>query len=255
MGMRGQMQTNDIGEFRIGRLTPGRYILMVSSQNRFQDPMGNETPLPQPVPTYFPNAMARNEAQPVPVARGQTVSGIEIAMAEGVPTVVTGRVIVSDGQPLAPTPGGGGAFVNARPDDRDFQGGMQAGSVVRPDGTFRFLLAPGNYVLEARRNQPRGRDPATENSTGITKVSVAGETMDVSIVLGSGATASGRVVFEGETPAPIPPAQASVPMSSPDGFGNCRSGQLQIAPDWTFSVEGLVGICRPQRMACSGGGR
>jgi len=51
MGMRGAMQTNDIGEFRIGRLTPGRYILMVSSQNRFQDPMGNETPLPQPVPT------------------------------------------------------------------------------------------------------------------------------------------------------------------------------------------------------------
>jgi protocatechuate 3,4-dioxygenase beta subunit len=40
MGMRGSMQTNDIGEFRIGRLTPGRYILMVSSQNRSQDPMG-----------------------------------------------------------------------------------------------------------------------------------------------------------------------------------------------------------------------
>jgi hypothetical protein len=32
MGIRGSMQTSDIGEFRIGRLTPGRYILMVSSQ-------------------------------------------------------------------------------------------------------------------------------------------------------------------------------------------------------------------------------
>jgi protocatechuate 3,4-dioxygenase beta subunit len=243
MGMRGQMQTNDIGEFRIGRLMPGRYILMVSSQNRFQDPMGNETPLPQPVPTYFPNAMARNEAQPVLVARGQTLSGVEIAMGEGVPTVVTGRVIVSDGQPLAPTPGAGGVFVNARPDDRDFQGGMQAGSVVRPDGTFRFLLAPGNYILEARRNQPGGPGTGNREQYGIAKVSVAGETMDVSIVLGSGATASGRVVFEGETPPPNPPTQTSVPMSSPDGIGNCRSGQLQIAPDWTFSVDGLVGIC------------
>ncbi len=184
MGMRGSMQTNDIGEFRIGRLTPGRYILMVSSQNRFQDPMGNETPLPQPVPTYFPNAMSRNEAQPVPVARGQTVSGIEIAMAEGVPTVVTGRVIVSDGQPLAPTPGGGGTFVNARPDDRDFQGGPTAGSSVRPDGTFRFQLAPGNYVLEARRNQPPGQGTGNKEQYGMTKISVAGETMDVSIVTG-----------------------------------------------------------------------
>ena len=159
------------------------------------------------MPTYFPNAMSRNEAQPVPVARGQTVSGIEIAMAEGVPTVVTGRVIVSDGQPLAPTPGGGGTFVNARPDDRDFQGGMTAGSSVRPDGTFRFLLAPGNYVLEARRNQPPGQGTGNKEQYGMTKISVAGETMDVSIVLGSGATASGRVVFEGETPAPAPPAQ------------------------------------------------
>jgi protocatechuate 3,4-dioxygenase beta subunit len=244
-GMRGMMQTNDIGEFRISRLTPGRYLLMVNAQSRNQeDPRVDAAPFPQPVPTYFPNVLSRSEAQPVPVGRGQTVSGIEIAMGEGVPTVVTGRVIVADGQPLSPT---GGAFVTARLDDRDIQGGMgmSSGGGMRPDGSFRFLLAPGNYTLEARRMQQSAPGTFTPSSEqfGMTKVSVAGETMDVSILIGSGATASGRVTFEGDTPPPPPPTQTGVPLNSPDGGGSCRSGQLQIAPDWTFMVKGLMGNC------------
>jgi hypothetical protein len=243
---RGTVQTNDIGEFRIGHLAPGRYVVMVNAQSRNQeDPRVEAAPLPQPVPTYFPSVVSRNEAQPVPVGRGQTVTGIEIAMGEGVPTVVTGRVIVADGPPLSPTTGG--AYVSARFDDRDMQGGMgmSSGGAMRPDGAFRLLLAPGNYILEARRMQPPmpGNFTASSEQFGMTKISVAGETMDVSIVLGSGATASGRVVFEGDTPPPSPPAQVSAPLSAPDGGGSCRPGKLQIAPDWTFKVEGLLGTC------------
>jgi Carboxypeptidase regulatory-like domain len=245
-GMRGGSQTNDIGEFRISRLPPGRYVLWANSQSRSQEPPGQEsTPLPQPTPTYFPSVLSKSEAQPIAVARGQTVSGIEIAMLEGLPTVVTGRVIVPDGQPLSPATGL--AFVNARADDREIFGGMIGSTGVRPDGTFRFLLAPGNYILEARRNQPPGPGFAVggglREQYGMTKVAVAGETMDVSIVLGAGATASGRVVFEGETPPPNPPAQVGVPLNSPDGNGTCRAGMPQIASDWTFTVDGLVGTC------------
>jgi hypothetical protein len=247
-GFRGMMQTNDLGEFRISRLTPGRYLLMVNAQSRNQeDPRIEAPPFPQPVPTYFPNVLSRSEAQPVPVGRGQTVSGIEIAMAEGVPTVVTGRLIVADGQPLSPATGG--AYVSARLDDRDIQGGMGMTSAggMRPDGTFRFLLAPGNYILEARRMQQStaGSFTPSNEQYGMTKVSVGGEAMDVSITLGGGATASGRVIFEGDTPAPPPPTQTSVPLSSPEGGGSCRPGKLQIAPDWTFTVEGLIGTCGP----------
>jgi len=32
-------------------------------------------------------------------------------------------------------------------------------------------------------------------------------------------------------------------MMSEDG-GTCRSGQLEIAPDWTFKLDGLLGTCR-----------
>jgi hypothetical protein len=80
---------------------------------------------------------------------------------------------------------------------------------------------------------------------GMTKITVGGDVVDVSIVLGSGATASGRVIFEGDTPPPNPPStgQMGVPMNATDTNGVCRSGQAQVAPDWTFSVEGLIGTC------------
>jgi hypothetical protein len=140
------------------------------------------------------------------------------------------------------------AFVNARVDDREVMGGVIGGTSVRPDGTFRFLLAPGNYILEARRNPQPGQNfgvvGGPREQYGMTKVTVAGDAIDVSIVLGSGATASGRVTFEGDTPPPNPPSgQMGVPLSSPDGIGTCRAGVPQIAPDWTFTVDGLVGTC------------
>ena len=73
-------------------------------------------------------------------------------------------------------------------------------------------------------------------------MTVAGETTDVSVVMGAGATASGRVIFEGTTPPPSPPANATVPLGNQRGL-QCRAGELHIAADWTFTVEGLMGTC------------
>ena len=61
-------------------------------------------------------------------------------------------------------------------------------------------------------------------------------------MVGRGATATGRVVFEGTTPPPPSPGPAGVPFYNPDGPG-CRSGQATIAADWTFKLDGLSGSC------------
>jgi hypothetical protein len=253
VGGRGGSGTNDLGEFRLGRLEPGQYLLMVVSQRRGMEEFAPNAPnapnaaaLPQPLPTFYPNTLAASEAQPIVVERGQTVSNIEVMMAEGVPTIVRGVIVNDEGQPM--TLKGGGGSVNARLMGREFSGGWVGnGGAVRSDGTFRLTLGPGNYILEAHVSGPP--DPAgsyrPENQLmGMTRMTVDGESMDVSIVVGRGATASGRVVFEGTTPPPAPPQvpRMGVPMQSPDG-GNCRSGQLQLAPDWTFKIEGLFGTC------------
>ena len=62
---RGGSATNDLGEFRIPRLQPGRYIVRARGQNAIDPETNNpsEKPLPQPLPVYFPNALSPDQAQ------------------------------------------------------------------------------------------------------------------------------------------------------------------------------------------------
>ncbi len=77
---------------------------------------------------------------------------------------------------------------------------------------------------------------------GSVKVNVASGADDaVAITVGRGATATGRVVFDGMTPPPPSPGKTRVPLFSENG--ECRSGEATIAADWTFKIEGLNGTC------------
>jgi len=245
--MRGGGQTNDLGEFRIPRLQPGRYLLRVQPRPGYSDESVVE-PLSQPLPTYYPNALALDQAQPIAVNRGETISGLEMMLAEGTPTLVTGVVLSSDGQALTT-----GGSVNARVVDSEAVGGFDSGGTgIRPDGTFRLPLPPGEYMLEARvmsRAAPNQPWRPENEQYGSVRVTVAGAGVEaVSIMVGRGATATGRLVFEGTTPPPPSPGQTRGLLFSLDG--GCRQGQTTISPDWTFKVEGLSGICSapPQAM-------
>ena len=72
------------------------------------------------------------------------------------------------------------------------------------------------------------------------------------IALGNGATATGRVVFDGASPLPQHVSMVSVPFFSSTG-GRCASRPAAVAPDWSFKIEGLAGTC--SNMAWLGLGR
>ena len=142
-------------------------------------------------------------------------------------------MIGEDGQPLT-----AGGFVMARTTIKDMPFPVDTGGgSVRPDGTFRLTLAPGEYVVEARANSSGGVD-----RMGILRVSVNGNIDGLSIQLGQAATASGRVIFEGSSPLPPNPQQMQFQLFSYDG-ASCRQGRMTMAADWTFTVEGLGGTC------------
>ena len=242
-GPSGQTQTNDLGEYRVPRLQSGRYIVHVRPQasQGFQDPSAADVPLPQPIATYYPNSFALSQAQPIEVTRGQTQSGVDMTLVEGTPTLVRGTVVRADGQAVNM------GSVNSRAIGPDSMGGFDfgGGTGIRPGGQFQLTLAPGDYTLEAQIStvQGPGRVGPQDQLTGMAKLSVGGGSVEaVTIVVGPGATATGRVTFEGETPPPPSPGQAGVPLFNPDGPG-CRTGQATIAADWTFKVEGLAGTC------------
>jgi hypothetical protein len=95
---------------------------------------------------------------------------------------------------------------------------------------------------------PSGRRPGDEQ-IGVARLTVTGDPItDLSIAVGGGAKVIGRVVFEGATPAlPIPsnPDQFRVSFTSVTGTG-CRLRRSVLGPDWTFTVDGLLGTCLAQ---------
>lgn len=252
MGWRGGVQTNDLGEFRISRLDAGRYLVAVMPQRTFNEdpPVPSSQPLAEPLPTYYPGALSVDQAQPITIGKGQTVTGIEIVLGEGTPTIVSGVVLSKEGPPVA-----GSGDVNARSVGAEglaaFSG---SGTGIRPDGTFRLKLPPGEYVLEARAARPGARTPRQPDNEqfGTARVSVGIEAIEgVSIVIGRGAAASGRVVFDGATPLPSNPGQVRLPIYSQDGL-MCRAGEATIAADWSFRIDGLFGTCEAPMLGMFG---
>ena len=233
--MRNSTQTNDLGEYRLGKLDPGNYLVMASGRRTGSEepPLPNTEPPPQPVPSYYPGVTAVDQAQTIRVARGQTIGDVDITLVEDVPSVVSGTALGEDGQPLAT-----GGFIMARATIKDMPFPVDtSGGSVRPDGTFRLTLAPGEYVLEARANSSGGAD-----RMGILRVTVSGNLDGLSIQLGQAATASGRVIFEGSSPIPPNPQQMQFQLFSYDGMA-CRQGRMTMAADWTFTIDGLSGTC------------
>jgi Carboxypeptidase regulatory-like domain len=256
---RGGTSTDDRGEFRIGRLEAGTYLVQVNARRQPgpDDMMPTPgaapvPPSPQPLPTYYPGAFAIEQAQPITLEKGQAVTDIDIVLAEGIPGVVNGIVTTVTGAP----PGESNGYVNTRrilADSSMNFDNVSSGTGIRPDGTFRLVLAPGEYQLEARVS-PRVMNGPTrpeDEQFGSVKVTVASGAEDsVAIAVGRGAIATGRVVFEGTSAAPPSPGKARVPLFSESG--QCRSGEATIAADWTFRLEGLSGTCSSPPMMMFG---
>jgi len=255
--------TNDLGEFRIGRLEAGTYLVQVTSRPQgdmyFQpnapvSPAPATAPLPQPLPTFYPGALALEQAQPIAVERGQAITGIDVVLAEGIPGIVTGTVLAADGTSIPPN-----TFPNVMirrvmsdkvPGWFDYGG---VGAMSRPDGTFRAVLAPGDYMIEARLIPRNGGGPTRpeDEQFATARVSVvSGGEEALTMTVGPGAIATGRVIFEGTSPPPPSPGRIRVPMMSESG--NCRSGEAEVAPDWSFKMQGLSGTCSAQPMGFFG---
>jgi len=256
---RGGTGTDDRGEFRIGRLEAGTYIVQVTPRRQpspsdmmMAPGAAPAPPSAVPLPTFYPGALAIEQAQPITLEKGQSVTDVDVVLSEGIPGVVNGVVTVANGS----APGESNSYVNVRrilAESMGYDGSSGGGTGVRPDGTFRLVLTPGEYQLEARV-APRVMNGPTrpeDEQFGSVKVNVASGAEDsVAITVGRGAIATGRVVFEGTTPAPPSPGRARIPLYSETG--QCRSGEATIAADWTFRIEGLSGTCSAPPMQMFG---
>jgi hypothetical protein len=237
--------TNDIGEFRLGSLEPGEYVLMVEPGGIAQTELGSVGLLP--TPTFYPNVASRDLAQAIVLKRGAAVAGLEITILESERSTITGSVV-----------GAGGQFVSrgsvlAVAVQRDSTKSWIASSAqVNVDGTFQLSVPPGNYELQASTVPlatitPAGAVMSNEPPQfGTIRVAVTGNVSGVVLSVGRGAYASGRVMFEGANP-PVSIDRngrrlGQVTFVSPNG-GLCRMAESKMTDTLTFNVEGLIGTC------------
>jgi hypothetical protein len=164
-------------------------------------------------------------AQPVKLALGREVSGIDFSMVPGRVATVSGTAMSSSGAPLA------GESINLT---QEFAGPTMsssfgfAGTKVNADGTFVIKdVSPGDYKLSVRA--PGDKDRPAEGAT--TVVSVVGADIDgVSLVSGSGGTIAGRVV----TDEGLSPTSSGAILSSPRTATSLRVSARPLDPDSTY---------------------
>ncbi len=231
---RGGGSTNDLGEFRLPRLEAGRYLVRAQTRNMTPDDPTDT----QPVPTYYPGVLSIDQAQPIAIERGQTATGIEFALLDGISSVVSGTVMDAKGQPATST------YINARMLNDTVSDGMTfGGSSVRPDGTFQLKLAPGAYQLEAQAAARYDGPPGPEDQQyARLRIVVSGAPLSgLTMTMGPGAAISGKLVFEGESPIPEHFDQIRIGLES--SGTNCQPGRVVIAASGAFHGQGIVGTC------------
>lgn len=238
--------TNDAGEFRLAGLSEGRYILTVTDESVGDVdgwPRGGGAATKAGYPTtYYPGVASRDQAGLLSVARGQQLSGLDIALPPLVRTLVTGTVTSASGAALA---GHGVLFVPLRANGEEnvFEDPTSASG---EGAEFRVRLPPGEYELLAKSTSFGSHLPEPSRPEfARTRVSVGTEPILVDITISPGATIHGRVVFDGTSPLPRPgEGRPWVFRSARGRRGDCQIGGLDTRPDWTFTFTGVSGVCR-----------
>jgi len=226
--------TNDLGEYRLFGLAPGKYLLYASRRGAVFS-----TPSPQSaehgaeevyLPVFYPNGAAIDGAAPVQVTAGEAVQGIEMTLHHVHTVHVRGTVVnvlsnrAMIGAALKLTPRGIPGLATAR----------VANVQANDQGTFEFTgVPPGAYILEGD-TPDGGRTQVTRIALDVGNSNLDGVVLSVGLSI----TLNGRVKVE-EGGAGRAPSRLSIllePRTS--DLGNMASADVK--DDGTFSFLNLA---------------
>lgn len=144
-------QTDDLGEYRIFGLEPGKYYLSATyrQQNMMaQDRTPADTPDEGYAPTFYPGTIEATAAVAIDVVPGAQLRGIDVALRKTRTVRIRGKVINGLGERLPQ-----GVFLTLLPREKAGMGFYpRAMAPVRnADGTFELRgVTPGSYTLMAQ---------------------------------------------------------------------------------------------------------
>jgi hypothetical protein len=229
--------TNDLGEFRLGNLEPGKYVVSVapvtpgpSRKKIARKQNGGDAPsLPREVPLFYPNAFDIDGAAPVYVSAGEKRDGVDFLMRK-VPTYCVSAILQGAGT-----------------DDKSIlavvaQIGLgwnkMVGAGEIPASEFEFCgLTPGSYALWlTRKNSYGGADQFSGTPFSISKRDV-----DLGpLSLQSGSAVSGRVSFTEADRDATMPKHVTLSLSAVNRISFMgEKGSAQSHPDGSFRFDNV----------------
>ena len=206
----GGSSTNDLGEYRLINLAPGRYYISATDRrtvaNFSQERPGRAGEVQEGnITTYYPNAADVSNAVPVDVSAGGEIRGMDIRLLRAKVYTVRGKATDASGLPQPAV-----VSFTRKEDSGNLIAVLGGGtSPIRPDGTFEFRnIVPGTYVLQLLQLVTvNGGQPT--NLTGRVEVTVGDANIEGLVLpLGPGPEITGTVKLEdGDISSLLKPAQ------------------------------------------------
>jgi protocatechuate 3,4-dioxygenase beta subunit len=231
----GSGTTNDIGEYRIFGIAPGKYYLRASGQQRSVSPFivldrsTNSQPDEDYVPTYYPGTIDTANAAAIDVGSGAQVSGINFTLLKTATVHVKGSV------------GNLPAGIQQRiqimilPRGAPFIGGPLRPTFADAKGNFDIRgVAPGQYMLSANINDG-GRSYSTSVAVDVSNSNVE----NVRLEIGPGVDAAGKIRIEGDTKQSLTTVNVNLRPRETNGivFGGVSPGRVK--DDNTFLLPNV----------------
>jgi len=193
----GTAVTNDLGEFRVYDLNPGRYYIAVTydpwSAREGFDPKPRRRLLKKGYPaTFFPNTTDPSKAQTLALSPGQELTPVYFRMEPVAMNTVSGKILnppaantIQEGMYIYMSPRGSGLQA---PDTIDTRS-------VAKDGTFTLhRVPPGSYHLQAVYfDRDRSEPIYARRELEVTEADVEG----VILAFAPSFAVNGRVIWEG----------------------------------------------------------
>jgi beta-lactamase regulating signal transducer with metallopeptidase domain len=221
-------QTERRGTFSFRTITAGEYFVRAYAGESTRP---TRAPAASYVSTFFPETADVTFAQPIVMASGQELGGIEFTLMTAMNRSVSGRLVDPAGAPITSAAVQLIARPNGAMDD------MRAQAAA--DGRFRLPnVPPGDYMLTVI-------DTANTRSwnTAVRDITVVNDVSDLLLVAGPTAWVDGRIVFDDGRPMPYDPSDIQVMTEQRiSTMGIHGAGFARVAADGSFSMRSGTGM-------------
>jgi protocatechuate 3,4-dioxygenase beta subunit len=233
--------TNDLGDYRVFDLAPGRYYVRANYQEPREvmgiQPSSSKSPKESYPPTFYPNAADPAKAVGIIVNAGDQIPSVDFLL-EPVPVVnIRGKVFNT---------------IASGTDSNFFVTLMQrgevgndfapvSGQVWNKEGRFEFRdVFPGSYIIGVSWivNQERY---SARREVEVGNADVEG----INVTVMRGVDVAGRVAWEQKPPGEAQGVHVALQVSDPGPF-SWNSGASEAKPDGAFLIKNVPqGVYRP----------